>query len=69
MPMPMGWWFYCLYPLALMACTTGSWSGPTVRTAFSHHGGLSALSIDGHLSSAGWLVGNTQGGLDDNYVS
>lgn len=43
------------------------WSGPRVRPVFNSQG-LSALEIDGVLSAPGVLVGNTQGGLVDNWA-
>ena len=44
------------------------WSGPDVRPVFSA-GGISGLSINGAVGAATWLVGNTQGGLDDDFAS
>ena len=44
------------------------WSGPVVRPVFSA-GGISGLSINGAVGAATWLVGNTQGGLDDDFLS
>ena len=44
------------------------WSGPTVRPVWNAHG-VSAFSVDGAASAPGFLVGNTQGGLDDDWPS
>ena len=65
-----------LLRLSLLAATatisssssSSAWSGPLVRPVFSR-GGISALSIDGSVSAASWLVGNTQGGLNDDFAS
>ena len=58
--------------LLLAQAASGSaaaWTGPAIKPVFSQQGGVAALSIDGKVSAAGWLVGNTQGGLDDNFAS
>ena len=58
--------------LLLAQVASGSataWTGPEIKPVFSQQGGVAALSIDGKVSAAGWLVGNTQGGLDDNFAN
>ena len=56
---------------ALVALTAGSavgWSGPRVEPVWNA-AGVSALAVDGVVSAPGWLVGNTQGGLNDDFAS
>ena len=55
--------------LALLAPLAGSsWSGPSVWPTWNAQG-VSAFSIDGAKSAPGFLVGNTQGSLDDDWPS
>ena len=45
--------------------TGAAWSGPRVAPAFTPSG-VAAITIDGVASAPSYLVGNTQGGLDDD---
>lgn len=44
--------------LALLCDVTSAWSGPRVEPVWNKHG-VSAISIDGHISAPSFLVGNT----------
>ena len=44
------------------------WSGPTV-TPVLNAAGVSGFSVDGAVSAPSFLVGNTQGGLDDDLAA
>jgi hypothetical protein len=61
---------HCLCTIgALLALSSAAaWSGPEVRPTWNAHG-VSALSIDGELSAPGFIVGNTQGGLHDDWAA
>lgn len=52
--------------LSLQAAAT--WTGPSVEPVWNA-AGVSALSIDGQASAPGFLVGNTQGGLKDDWAA
>lgn len=45
-----------------------SWTGPNVTPIFTSSG-VSSLVIDGFQSAPSFLVGNTQGGLDDDFAA
>ena len=57
---------FCLCNLYVLAYTT--WSGPTIKPVFNSHR-IPALEIEGQISAVSFMVGNTQGGLDDNYAA
>ena len=52
----------------LLPLTAATWTGPSVSPVWNADG-VSALSIDGEVSAPGFLVGNTQGGLADDWAA
>ena len=54
--------------LILAPSAVASWTGPHIRPVFNAQG-LSALSIDSMISAPGFIVGNTQGGLKDEWAN
>jgi hypothetical protein len=52
--------------MLLFVAVVVAWSGPRVRPVFNAFG-ISAIEIDGAATAPHFLVGNTQGGLDDDY--
>ena len=66
---------YICHIVALLVCGKfmqadgqSAWSGPDVRPVWNAHG-VSGLSVDGEVSAPGFLVGNTQGGLADDWAA
>jgi hypothetical protein len=54
--------------LSSLAAAVAGWTGPEVHPRWNT-AGVSALSIDGSLSAPGFIVGNTQGGLTDDWAA